>query len=112
MSQHCSICRIGEEAGLIVPGPVVSLCQQCLGLIASKMLEKTQNYVERPTDWSEDKRLYCCFCGESNHEAQLLVELNDITHDCICSKCVIDCVVYLLPSLPKHGTPVMLQQRI
>jgi len=109
MTQHCSICGQSDEAVLIAPGSVVSLCQQCLGLIASHMLARTQHNVERPAGWSQGKHWYCCCCGKSNEEVRLLVDLNDSKHNCICNECVIDGIVYLLPSLPKPGTLLKIQ---
>jgi len=108
-TQHCVICGISEEVEPLASGPIFSICKQCLGLIAYRMLARAKQNIEYPAGWSHDKHWYCCGCGASNDEAQLLVELDESSHDCICNKCVIDGIVYLLSNLPIHGTPIQLQ---
>jgi len=108
-TRHCVICDINEEVETLVSGATYSLCKQCLGLIVFHMLARTQHNVERPASWSRDMHWYCSGCGKRDDEAHILVELNNASHDCLCSKCIIDCIADLLPSVSKAGTPIRLQ---
>ncbi|MGH8378621.1 MAG: ClpX C4-type zinc finger protein, partial [Gammaproteobacteria bacterium] len=107
-SNICGVCGFTYGVQQLVYGPVMSICEQCVGKLASHMLTSSYRMATRPADWSENRTWYCSFCGNSSDETQMLIEIKASSHDCICNECIKLCIDDLFSKHPKLQIPIKL----
>jgi ATP-dependent protease Clp ATPase subunit len=85
---RCGFCGNGQDAArMLVPGPAIFICDQCLGAAANALAtrEPAATAQERLQASFRDAGKYCSFCGKSAQEASCLLHRSAA---CICDECI------------------------
>jgi len=88
----CTMCgRTQFEAGTLLAGPGVYLCDACVKLAAELLAAETVSADEGPSGCRQAEE--CTYCGEKRGDTSRLVAWDE--DRAVCSPCVEECVEIL-----------------
>ncbi|PNE10303.1 MAG: hypothetical protein CR217_15040 [Beijerinckiaceae bacterium] len=85
---YCSFCgKSQHEVRKLIAGPTVFICDECVELCMDIFREENKSSLVNSRD--SKNKVYCSFCGKSQHEARKLIVGPTVF---ICDGCVETCM--------------------